>query len=149
MLQDKIIEVFITADDFCKVFEDDFNKKQLIPSDGPKIRNRNAGLSESEIITLIIAFQGGQFRNFKHFYLHYVSVYLKNDLPGLVSYNRFFELSHLSAIGFMLFIHYCCRGECTGISFIDSTVLRVCHNKRIKRNKIFKGIAEIGKSTMG
>lgn len=49
----------------------------------------------------------------------------------------------------MLFLHYCCRGECTGISFIDSTVLRVCHNKRIKRNKVFKGIAKVGKSTVG
>lgn len=49
----------------------------------------------------------------------------------------------------MLFLHHCCKGECTGISFIDSTVLRVCHNKRIKRNKVFKGIAEVGKSTMG
>lgn len=32
---------------------------------------------------------------------------------------------------------------------IDSTILRVCHNKRIKRNKVFKGLAEIGKSSMG
>ena len=40
-------------------------------------------------------------------------------------------------------------GECTGISFIDSTVLRVCHNKRIKRNKVFKGMAKVGKSTVG
>lgn len=67
----------------------------------------------------------------------------------MVSYNRFIELSHRSAIAFMLFLHYKCRGECTGISFIDSTVLRVCHNKRIKRNKTFKGIAEVGRSTMG
>ena len=36
----------------------------------------------------------------------------------------------------------------TDISFIDSTVLRLCH-KRIKRNKVFKGIAKVGKSTMG
>jgi hypothetical protein len=49
----------------------------------------------------------------------------------------------------MLFLHHCCKGECTGISFIDSTVLRVCHNKRIKRNKTFKGFAEVGKSSMG
>lgn len=49
----------------------------------------------------------------------------------------------------MLFLHYCCTGECTAISFIDSTVLRVCHNKRIKRNKVFKDIAKVGKSTMG
>lgn len=49
----------------------------------------------------------------------------------------------------MLFLHHCRRGECTGISFINSTVLRVCHNKRIRRNKVFKGIAEVGKSSLG
>ncbi len=40
-------------------------------------------------------------------------------------------------------------GECTGISFVDSTPIRVCNNKRIKRNKVFKDIAQVGKSTMG
>ena len=90
-----------------------------------------ATLSHSEIITILIAFHGGQFRNFKHFYCHYVCVHLRDCFPNVVSYNRFIELSHRSAVPFMLFLHYCCRGECTGISFIDSTVLRVCHNKRI------------------
>jgi len=149
MLQDKIIEIFVKADDFCKVFEDDFNKKQLIPSEGTRMRNRKAGLCDSEIITLLIAFHSGHFRNFKHFYLQYACIHLRSDFPGLVSYNRFIELSHRNAIAFMLFLHFCCRGECTGISFIDSTVLRVCHNKRIRRNRTFKGIAEVGKSTMG
>lgn len=76
-------------------------------------------------------------------------MHLKDEFPGLVSYNRFIELSHRCAVAFMLFLHYVCKGECTGISFIDSTVLRVCHNKRIKRNKTFKDIATVGKSTMG
>jgi hypothetical protein len=35
------------------------------------------------------------------------------------------------------------------IFFIDSTVLRVCHNKRISQNKVFKGVAQRGKSSMG
>ena len=48
-----------------------------------------------------------------------------------------------------IFLKTCCLGECTGISFVDSTPIRVCKNKRIKRNKVFKGIAELGKSTMG
>jgi hypothetical protein len=113
------------------------------------MRKRKASLCDSEIITLLITFHSGHFRNFKHFYLQYASIHLRNDFPGLVSYNRFIELSHRNAIAFMLFLHYCCRGECTGISFIDSTVLRVCHNKRIRRNRTFKGIAEVGKSTMG
>ncbi len=149
MLQDKIIEIFVKVDDFCKLFETEFTKFQLPNGSDIKKRDRKAGMCDSETITLLIAFHGGQFRNFKHFYMNYVTTYLKNDFPVLVSYNRFIELSHRNAIAFMLFLHHCCMGECTGISFIDSTVLRVCHNKRIKRNKTFKNFAEVGKSTMG
>ncbi|MBL4624150.1 MAG: IS982 family transposase, partial [Flavobacteriales bacterium] len=32
---------------------------------------------------------------------------------------------------------------------MDSTPIRVCHNKRIPANKVFKGPASIGRSTMG
>ena len=35
------------------------------------------------------------------------------------------------------------------ISFIDSTPVKVCKNKRIKARRVFKGIAEVGKSAMG
>ena len=48
-----------------------------------------------------------------------------------------------------LYLKTCCLGECTGISFIDSTPIRACKNKRISNNKVFKDIATIGKSTMG
>jgi hypothetical protein len=43
----------------------------------------------------------------------------------------------------------CCLGKCTGISFVDSTPIRVCQEKRISQNKVFKGTATVGKSTMG
>lgn len=49
----------------------------------------------------------------------------------------------------VLFMKTYCLGACTGISFIDSTPLRVCKNKRIRSNKVFKGIATTGRSTMG
>jgi hypothetical protein len=48
-----------------------------------------------------------------------------------------------------LFLQLFCFGECTGISFVDSTCVPVCHNKRIHNNKVFNGYAERGKSTMG
>lgn len=145
----KVAEIFVKTDDFCKLFEDEFTKQSLPTPTDIKKRHRKATLSDSEVITILIAFHGGQFRNFKHFYCHYVCVHLRDCFPDVVSYNRFIELSHRCAIPFMMFVHYCCRGECTGISFIDSTVLRVCHNKRIKRNKVFKGMAKVGKSTVG
>ena len=149
LFTDKVAEIFVKVDDFCNEFEIEFKKHSLPCSEGIKKRNRKATLTHSEIITILIAFQGGQFRNFKHFYCHYVCVHLRDCFPNVVSYNRFIELSHRCAIPFMMFLHYCCRGECTGISFIDSTVLRVCHKKRIKRNKVFKDLAKVGKSTMG
>jgi hypothetical protein len=145
----KVAEIFVKVDDFCNEFELEFKKQTLPCITDIKKRNRKATLTDSEIITILIAFHGGQFRNFKHFYLGYVCVHLQDCFPNVVSYNRFIELSHRSAVPFMLFLHYCCRGECTGISFIDSTVLRVCHNKRIRRNKVFKDIAKVGKSTVG
>ncbi|WP_008310610.1 IS982 family transposase [Leptolyngbya sp. PCC 6406] len=38
-----------------------------------------------------------------------------------------------------------CFGTCSGISFIDSSSLKVCHNRRIRRHKVFRGIAARGK----
>ena len=39
--------------------------------------------------------------------------------------------------------------ECTGITFIDSTRIPVCENKREYSNRVFKGYTHKGKSTMG
>jgi hypothetical protein len=49
----------------------------------------------------------------------------------------------------MFFLNTVCFGKCTGISFVDSTKIAVCNNKRINRNKVFKGVAKLGKNTMG
>ncbi len=48
-----------------------------------------------------------------------------------------------------IFAKTCCLGNCTGISFVDSTPIQVCKAKRIKRNKVFKDFATTGKSTIG
>ncbi|MBQ8867413.1 MAG: hypothetical protein IJ013_06805, partial [Bacteroidaceae bacterium] len=40
-------------------------------------------------------------------------------------------------------------GRCSGISFVDSTMIPVCHNLRRYTNKVFKGLATDGKGTMG
>ena len=40
-------------------------------------------------------------------------------------------------------------GTCTGISFVDSTPLRVCRNQRILIHKTFEGLVERGKCSKG
>jgi len=71
------------------------------------------------------------------------------EFPKTVSYNRFTELMQANLMPVIVFAKTCCLGTCTGISFVDSTPIRVCSNKRIKRNKVFKGLATTGKSTVG
>lgn len=42
-----------------------------------------------------------------------------------------------------------CQGACTGISFIDSTPLAVCHPHRRHQHRLFAGQAQWGKSSTG
>lgn len=121
----------------------------IAEASGHKHRKRKWAMSRSEIMTVLICFHFNTFRNFKHYYLFYVQKHLCDLFPRQLSYNRFIELESRVAVEMMLFLQLACFGRCTGISFIDSTCVPVCHNKRIKRNKVFKGYAEIGKSTMG
>jgi len=41
------------------------------------------------------------------------------------------------------------KGEKTGIYFVDSTLIKACHIKREKQHKVFKGLTEKSRSTMG
>ena len=145
--KDKITEIFCSIDDFCLVFEPALRKRAL--SSGKQTRNRKFVMSKSEIITITVLFHLSGFRTFKHFYLFYVQKHLVQEFPNTVSYNRFVELMQSNILPLTLYMKTCCLGTCTGISFIDSTPIRACKNKRIKQNKVFKGIATTGKSTMG
>jgi hypothetical protein len=145
----KITEIFCIVDDFCKEFNKEFKNLQIQSGDGKRHRNRSLEMSESEIITILLLFHFGTFHNFKHFYLFYIGVHLKKEFPKQLSYNRFIEIEHKVFIPMMFFINTVCPGKCTGITFTDSTKIAVCNNKRIKRNRVFKDVAKIGKSTMG
>lgn len=148
MLRAKITEIFVTVDDFCKEIEPLIEDYRLTDS-RVRIRNRKTSLCESEMITILIAFHSGHFTNFKHFYLHFVCAQLRDDFPGLVSYNRFIELQERVALLFMLFLKFKCMGKSGGINFIDSTHIHVCHNRRIYQHKVFKGVAERGQCSLG
>ena len=49
----------------------------------------------------------------------------------------------------LLFLKLALMGECTGITFIDSTRIPVCENKREYSNRVFKGYAHKGKKYDG
>lgn len=141
---DKVSDIFCIVDEFCKNFEQ--TTKNFIIG---KRSRRPSTMSNSEVISILILFQMSGFKCFKHYYIHYVQRHMQADFPKTVSYNRFIELSQGVIMPLTIFLKTCCGGACTGISFVDSTPIRVCKNKRIKANKVFKGIAAVGKSTMG
>lgn len=145
----KITEIFCIADDFSKEFDLEIEKSSLKAPDGRKHRRRKGTMSDSEIMTILICFHFNTFRNFKHYYLFFVQQHLRKEFPAQLSYNRFVEVESKVAVPLALFLQLFCFGECTGISFIDSTCIPVCHNKRIYSNKVFKDMATRGKSTMG
>jgi hypothetical protein len=70
------------ADDFCKEFDLEVQKHQIVPLD-KKNYHRPSRMSESEIMTILIGFHFGTFRNFKHYYLFYVQKYLTREFPDL------------------------------------------------------------------
>ena len=59
------------------------------------------------------------------------------------------ELEKEVLLPMTIFIKKVLLGTCTGISFVDSTPLRVCRNQRILIHKTFEGLAERGKYSMG
>jgi len=144
IIYSKITEIFCLVDEFCKEY-DQIVENHLLGNPS----KRPSTMAKSEVITIMILFQLSGFRTFKHFYIFYVQKHMKNDFPKTVSYNRFTELMQQSLMPMTLFLKTCCLGDCTGISFVDSTPIRVCKAKRIRNNKVFKDLATTGKSTMG
>ena len=78
-------------------------------------------MSKAEIMLIMILFHDSGYRCLKHFYIEKVCKHLRHLFPKVVSYNR----------------------------FVDSTPLRVCRNQRIHTHKVFRGIAQRGKCSMG
>ena len=134
----------IRRSQFCQQFFPFLEKNSI----GNKSK-RPPMMSPSEIISIMILFHLSGFRCFKHFYIFYIQKHMQAEFPKTVSYNRFTELMQSNILPLTMFLKTCCMGNCTGISFVDSTPVRVCKNKRIKNNKVFKDIATVGKSTMG
>lgn len=137
-------ELFCSVDDFCARFEPDW-KKQLLAQG--KCRFRSRRLSLSEIMTIEIAFHLSGYKNFKTFYSELVSLYWQKAFPNLVSYNRFIEWLPSTLIPLMAYLRSR-LGVNTGIGFIDSTSIKVCHNRRIKQHRVFKAIAKRGKTSV-
>ena len=130
---------------YCRTFEPQW-KQQLLGC-GLKLRNRQRGLSLSEIMKILIAFHQSCYRNFKTYYQAKVQTEWADAFPGEASYQRFIEWVPSTLVPMCAYLRSC-FGKCSGISFMDSTSLKVCHNRRISQHKVFKTLAARGKTSV-
>lgn len=140
-----ITTLFVCLDDFCKLYESSIKSKAL-PS--CKMRQRQGYLSLSEMLLIEILYHFSHYKNFKYFYIHDILGRHRDKFAKLPCYDRFVSSKKQLFMPLTILLQSL-GGEKTGLYFADSTSLKVCHNKRINRHKVFEGLAARGKSTMG
>ena len=141
-----IEEIFCEIDDFCKDFFPHF-ERGLVPEAQCK-RRRALRMSASEIMTIIILFHLSHYRDFKNFYLDCIIRRMSACFPKLLSYNRFTEIQARVFPALCAFMKSK-SGAATAHYYVDSTTIKVCRNQRINQHKVFEGLAQRGKSSMG
>ena len=135
--------IFYHVDNFCNEIE-----KHAALESGTNKGGRPRSMHLSEILTIHIFFQHSKIKTFKDYYAIYIKGFYKAAFTHVVSYNRFVELIEEN-IAYTALFALTLNGTATGISFIDSTTIRVCHNKRIHAHKVMKSLAKRSKSSMG
>lgn len=146
-ITNQLVAIFCEVDDFCKELDEHCKHKLLTgPSKGK--RGPAANLAMSEIMTILIMFHQVRFRDFKTFYTGFLGVYWHHYFPKLPSYSRFISEMKKAIFPMTLFTQLK-TGKRTGIYYIDSSCLPVCHLKRSKRHKTFDTIAQYGRTSVG
>ena len=144
-MTDSTVALFCCLDDFAKLVEA-WEHHQLLPASGQ--RRRRGKLCLGELLFIMVLLPVSAYKDFKHFRLYGIRQQYRDCFGELPSYSRFVSLLPRLLLPFYLLLHYC-RGEETGIYFTEGAKLAVCHNGRINRNRVFRGLAKRGRSTMG
>ena len=149
MLDDFLVSIFFCLiDDFCKEFDPIWQKYQLPTLEKNHRKRRSPSITNSEIMTIVVCFHESKIRTFKDYYNGYVLRELKKYFPKAPSYSRFITLMKRILCPLIIFLQSI-LGSCRGISFVDSTILTVCHVRRISSHKVFRGMAKRGKTSTG
>ncbi len=144
-LEMSLVELFCSVDDFWLRFVPHWKAMQVAAG---KQRERAGQLCPSEVMTILIHFHQSHYRTFKAYSTEHVQVHLTGEFPHLVSYQRFVALIPSVLVPLLAYLQSQ-YGNCTGISFIDSTSLEVCDPKRIGQHRVFAADARRGKTSMG
>jgi hypothetical protein len=81
-----ITELFCFVDDFYKTMKNEMENHQICNKEKPKMLTRIPGLTNSEIMTIMLMFQESPCRNFKYFYKSFLQLY-RPEFPQIPSYS--------------------------------------------------------------
>ncbi len=144
----KLTELFIECDDFLKGLANYLDTHGLPNPDTRQVKKQRQ-MSESEMMTIVVFYHFSGFKCFKWYYNIVIRVMLKSYFPTAFSYSRFIQLMPELNLYLIIFMTAFRLAQPTEANFIDSKKLVVCHNRRIKNNKVFKNLAKRGKSSTG
>jgi Transposase DDE domain len=144
---EKWIILYCEIDDLLKSYE----SWQSIRAIGPTRKaTRRPLLSGSEVATIMAGYHLSGYKCFEYYY-HQLKANSSQDLfPNMPSYKCF--LSYIPMVLPLLYLwakHKAAQSARTGYYFIDAKKIQVCHVKREHQNKVFKGIASKGKTSVG
>ena len=143
----KLTTIFYHVDNFCKEFEKNMHKF-AIPGIDCK-RKPTSSMKMCDVLTILVYFHYSKKADFKSYYIETILGEHNSAFKPLLSYSRFIEIMPRYIVPIFFFAKTFKIGDCSGISFIDSFSIPVCHNKRIYANKVFKGSAKRGKTSIG
>ena len=143
----QLTDIFCELDDFCNQL-DTYTQNYMLTGPMKGKRGPECSLAISEIMTILVMFQSSRVRDFKNFYTGLLCLYYKGCFPKLPGYERFVKLMQRAVFPLTIFTQLK-AGKQTGIYYIDSSCLPVCHIRRSKRHKTFDAVAEYGHTSVG
>ncbi len=145
--ENKLIKLYIEIDDLLIAFRNYQAREGLLKEQKP---TRVPVLNGSEVATILVCYHLSGYKCFEYYYKDKVLTELKNYFPKAPSYECF--LSYIPKVTDLLYLwllYSCSSSKRTGLYFVDSKKMEVCHPKRQHSNKVFQNYARKGKCSVG
>lgn len=145
--ENKLIELFIEIDDLFKAFKKYQELKGITDAHQP---TRTPRLNGSEVCTILVCYHYSGYKCFEYYYKEKVLLELASYFPDAPSYECFLTyLLKATDMVYLWVLYKCVLAERTGLYFVDSKKIEVCHIKREHSHKVFKEYAAKGKTSVG
>lgn len=142
--ENKLIEIFVQQDDFCQELD------RWMSTQGEYRPIYHGRMAMSEMMTILTFYHHSGYKCFQYYYEEMIRFDIASYFPKAVSYKHFLSLIPRCLNHLFLFRQWQCSQALVGDAYyIDSKKLPVCHNRRIHNHRVFKNVAERGKSSTG